>query len=1231
MPNLSDKVTSQENTPLKAATAADRGFPVVGIGLSAGGLDALKKIFQELPAQPQLAIVVIQHLLINHRGLTDKILSHLTTMPIHVVEKMTKIARNEVYIISKDTDLIIENGFLKPIPRAHASRLHLPIDTFFHSLAQDQLDSAVGVILSGNGSDGSLGLKSISTNGGTTIVQDPKSAKNESMPRMALKELAPDFLLAPDKIGQVLKKMGEDTEHQLTTPSLKAEKPFSFILGLLRHKHGVNFTEYKLSTLNRRIKRRMLFSKIKSLKEYGLFLEQNEDELLWLYQDLAINVTQFFRDPEMFEILKQQVFPEMINGQEQELSVRIWVPGCSSGEEAYSLAIGICEVMDQISSHVQVQIFATDISEGALNKARAGVYIEKAVSGLSAERLTRFFTKIDRGYQVCKRIRDMCLFAKHDMTQDPPFSRMNLVSCRNVLIYLNPALQKKVIDIFSYVLKPGGHLLLGKSETIANSQGLFHVVNKKYKLHQKSSVKGKLPVYGPSLKMGPGKNHVTHSLLDVRLPHDLKTEMDGIYFQLFGHSGLIINERLEVLHIYGDVSTLVKHTQGEATLNLTKMVHKDLLLEIRSAVFTAKKTKKLVKRNEVVLAHGRKKDLLNLDVVPFLRPKQEGLYAVFFTDLAAAQVPSKAKKLSQKEASRPNLNQIKVLQSELTSTKAHLQSIIEEQDLSNEELQTVNEEIMSSNEELQSSNEELETAQEELQSSNEELRTLNEELHFRNLELDVLNGDLGNILISITVPILIISNDLRIRRFTPAAQKIFNLINGDIGRPFSNVKHNLKVADLQKQIERTIYETAPQELEVQDEGEHWYALRIRPYKTPDNRIDGAVIVLSDIHETKLASEKIKRERNIAQSILETMDKPFLVLDENFHVRIANQQFYKIFQVSADEVLDKLIFNLSDGQWDFPELHTLVENILPQQNQMKDIEVTHEFKRIGERTLKIHGHQISYQGQSTENRSIPIVLLSFDDLTEQKMLFALETQARKMAEKDCALLGEEREIRAQFVSTLSHDLRTPLTAAKLASQLIAMQAKDSPAVLKSCSRIVTNIDRIDRMLTDLLNVGLLQAGHKLPLDIRECDFCEVIIISLEILGMIHGHRFFFSHRPPVIGFWDPRALQRLIENVANNAAKYGTPNTNIKFILEDKDTQVELAIHNEGEPIPPKEQQALFNLFHRGKSATQSNKKGWGIGLTLVKGVMDAHGGEIQVESAIGIGTTFKFIIPKDCR
>lgn len=737
---------SRNEAPLSAKRADKSGkqFPIVGIGASAGGLDAFTKLFEQLPSDTGMAFVLIQHLAPTHESVLSELLSRVTPMPVSEVEDDMEVEPNHVYVIPPNMNMSISRGILKLITREKTRGLYLPIDYFFRSLAENIDGISIGVVLSGTGSDGSEGIKAIKAQGGITFAQDPESAEQGGMPRSAIATGAVDFIMMPQEIAQELARIAKlpyirqpkATEIGKQLPESE-DKLLNRIFALLRETTGVDFTYYKHGTIKRRIARRMALLRIETLQDYVKHLQENPVEVQDLYQDILIKVTEFFRDPEAFEALKREVFPKATKGKSPETPIRVWVPGCSTGEEAYSLAISLFEFLGDTVNKPPIQVFATDINEADLDIARASIYPESIRQEVSLERLQRFFEKVEGGYRVINLIRDMCVFAKHDVTKDPPFSKLELISFRNVLIYMQPTLQNRLIPMFHYALNPGGFLILGLSETIAGFTDLFAVVDKKYKIYSRKPVVAKLPVgfAGPAFrpeKVGGVPSEVEH------VEYDPLKEANQIILESYAPAGFLINSNMEILQFYGNTGPYLKPSIGKASLNLLKMIQKGLTPVLRSAINEAKKTNAPVSRAGLSITYNNQQKIVDFDVVPMKDPSGEFYFVVLFKDVcpimrSLEEAPPSTIKAGAKRS--PKDVEIAQLRRELVEAEDHLQSVIKEKDIAYEELQATSEELQSSNEELQSINEELETSKEELQSTNEELATVNQELENRNVEL----------------------------------------------------------------------------------------------------------------------------------------------------------------------------------------------------------------------------------------------------------------------------------------------------------------------------------------------------------------------------------------------------------------------------------------------------------------------------------------------------------------
>lgn len=862
--------------PQSKPTDMQKPTAIVGVGASAGGLEAFEQLLAALPLDSGMAFVLIQHLAPKHESLLSALLGKKTRMPVVDVQEGVHVRPDHVYVIPPNADLTIADGalHLAALPEERTHRM--PIDHFFRSLAEDQHGRAIGVILSGTATDGTLGLQAIKANGGITFAQDEGSAKYSGMPRSAVAAGNIDFILPPDLIAREITRIAKhayvlasDDGAGGAHESDASDEPFNKILGLLRNFSRVDFNYYKHGTTKRRIARRMLLRKIDNLTEYHKYLRKHPEELEALFNDVLINVTSFFRDPEAFDVLCKAAF-QSITEKPGNSHIRIWVTACATGEEAYSIAIALLEYLGKRANDFRIQIFATDVSESIIQKARAGIFPDSISMDVSQERLRRFFQKMDGSYQISKTIRDMCLFAKQDIAKDPPFSKLDLISCRNVMIYMGPVLQKRIFPLFHYALNPGGVLFLGSAETIGGFGEMFAVLDKKHRIYTRKGTSA--PIHFEYIQRAEPKEEQPPDFEPPSKTPNLERIADQILLTRYAPAALVVNGGLDIVHFVGQTGPFLEPAPGNASLNLWKMVKSGLHVELRLA-FQKMKQNGSIRREGVLVENDGGYKSVNLEIVRLRNgPAKERHYLIAFEDAGRKEktgadskeikesVPKgknkQEMKTKKKIGSEEQTRQHTRLKEELDATREYLQSIIEEQRTTNEELRSANEEIQSSNEELQSINEELETAKEELQSTNEELTTVNEELQNRNEELTRLNDDLNNLLGSVNIAIVMLGNDLRVRRFTPMAEGVMNLIPTDVGRPFTDLKPNLKLPDLRQTVSRVMETLETVELEVEDQSGKWYALKIRPYRTLDNRIDGVVIVLLDL-DTRLRPAKRK--------------------------------------------------------------------------------------------------------------------------------------------------------------------------------------------------------------------------------------------------------------------------------------------------------------------------------------------------------------------------------------
>jgi two-component system, chemotaxis family, CheB/CheR fusion protein len=765
------------NTP--GAKKRSQKITVVAIGASAGGLEAFTTLLENLPADTGMAYVYIQHLDPDHDSNLKIILSRITSMPVHEAKEKMKIKPDQVYIIPPNRDMKLLEGNLSLTLRPSRPKLHLPINSFFNSLAENYKERAIGVILSGNGTDGTIGLKSIKAAGGVVFAQD-QSARFQSMPRNAISEDVVDLVLSPAKIAEELVSLSrhQDTYHtaleELNEEALgDRDENLLVILKLVHSLTGMDFSHYKINTIKRRIIRRMIIQKMENLADYVAHLKQHASEVQQLYHDLLINVTSFFRDEDLADYLKKQLLPEIVAGKSNGESIRIWIPACSTGQEAYSLAIILMEVLGDKATTTSVQVFATDLSEPAINKARLGIYSKDEVISIPPKNLELYFTKADGSYRIIKSIRDVCVFATHNVLRDPPFSRLDLVSCSNLLIYLEPVLQKRLLSTFHYALNSSGVLILSKSETIGNSNQLFSQIDKKLKVYRKKKDSTARAMFEMSYqRMLDAKSGEIKTKQQSPISHDIDMDkaVEEILLKKYTPACVLVNHDLDIIQFRGSTGLFLEPSPGKASLNLLKMARPALNFELRTIVHKAIKTGKIVEKTWLETTKENKQKRISIEAIPIKQEtnSSDNYYLVVFNE-EILNLPEQAYSAVSKES---RVNQ---LEDELFTLRDDMGNLVEAQETANEELQSVNEEILSSNEELQSINEELETSKEELESSNEELITVNQELQMRNEQLMEIQEYSEAVFTTIREGLLILDKNLRIKNANSCFYRMFGL------------------------------------------------------------------------------------------------------------------------------------------------------------------------------------------------------------------------------------------------------------------------------------------------------------------------------------------------------------------------------------------------------------------------------------------------------------------------
>ena len=830
---------------------------VIGIGASAGGLEAIEQFLSHVPVFCGAAFVVIQHLDPTHKGMLPELLQRITPMKVSQASSGMQVKPNCVYVIPPNKDLSILQGKLQLVEPVAPRGLRLPIDSFFKSLAKEQPGQAIGLILSGMGSDGTLGLRAIKENGGFAGVQTPESAKFDAMPRSAMDAGLADFVATPVELwAQISNRINNGQPNTDAAPPpyepIKTQSALEEIIFLLRTHTGNDFLLYKKSTIYRRIERRMALHQIATIAKYAGYLRENSQELDLLFKELLIGVTHFFRDATVWEILKSEAIPALLAEYPMGKELRAWIPACSTGEEAYSLAILFKEVLEQspLQQRFKLQIFATDLDQDAIEQARRGFYPSSIAADVTPERLARFFVAEDNGYRISKQIREMVVFATQNIIMDPPFTKLDLLSCRNLLIYFDPDLQKKLIPLFQYALVKNGILLLGNAETINHFTTLFATIDSQSRLYRRLEQTSSSANIDFPTKYFSVSSMTQPESLTTKSPVNLQDLVDQVLLQHYAPAAVVVNKDGDILYINGRTGKYLEPAAGKANWNIHAMARDGLRHELASALNKAQHQAEAVVLSGLTIGTNGGAQTINLTVQSISEPEPlRDMLIVVFTDVKTP--------VTRRRSRKPGDTEQQVLLTELQQTREELQVMREEKQTSQEELKSANEELQSTNEELQSTNEELTTSKEEMQSLNEELQTVNAELQVKVTDLSSVNNDMNNLLNSMEIATVFLDNSLNIRRFTSHAIRLFKLIGSDVGRPLSDIVSHLDYPQLHQDAQDVLRTLVFVEKQIKTHDEHWYKVRIMPYRTQENVIDGIVITLIDITETKQLEDQLR--------------------------------------------------------------------------------------------------------------------------------------------------------------------------------------------------------------------------------------------------------------------------------------------------------------------------------------------------------------------------------------
>lgn len=1232
MTNERDSATAARPSPDPNQSGAP--FPVVAVGASAGGLDALRRLLSGIAEQSGMAFVVIQHLDPERPSMLTKVLEGGTRLPVVEATSGMALEPDRVHVIPSGADLVVRNGILTLVPRQMTGRLHLPIDSFFRSLATDARDCVIGVILSGSGADGTEGLRAIKAEGGIAMAQEPDSAQFSSMPEAAISAGVVDFRGSPEAIAIELTRLSRHPyvaveRGDATELGTGQENSLALILAALRRHAGVDFSGYKRTTVLRRIERRMALRHVDDMGEYAGSLKNDADEGGALARDMLIHVTSFFRDPDAFEALKEQVFDELATRKGPDDSIRIWVPGCATGEEAYALVMCLLESLDGEKTHPSVKVFGTDLSDESIEVARAAVYPESAVAEVPPERLDRFFERADAGYRIASSVRDLCVFVKHDLTRDPPFAKLDLISCRNVLIYFDAELQRRVVPMLHYCLNPGGILFLGQSETTLGYRDLFKDVDKEHRIFVKLGESTHLlyPLRAgrdPEMKLAERRPPARQ-----QNAREVQRLADHLMLTRYAPPGVIVNSRLEIIQFRGRTGTYLEPPPGQPQSNVLRMARGGLATHLREAMERAKTEATVVRKEGLRFELGSEVHVVDVEVVPLasVGESAERYFLILFETVATDQPELERRAPDRERAATPYDEQSREaerVKAELTATKDYLQFLMSEHLSTTDELASANEELVASNEELQSTNEELQSAKEELQSTNEELGTVNDQLRHRNLELDEVANDLANVLASVEIPVIIVDMDLRVRRFTPSVRDIARFIPEDVGRPIDDLKLRIDVQDLASRIQTVLDSFAPREWEVQGPDERWFRMQIRPYRASDNSVDGAVLCFVDVDVLRRAIEDAESARDYAKSIVETVSSALVVLDTELRVVSANTAFYEILALSAKEAEGKRLSELSGGIWDRSALDDALDR-LRQHKAFSGLVIQVELPRSGRRVLSLSGRPILWGGGAR------MVLLAIDDVTSLRALEAERTQL--LASEKHARIEAERATRAKdlFLATLSHELRTPLSTMLMAAQLLRQLAVDNPSIERPSASIERAASAQARLIDDLLDVSRIVSG-KMMLDLGPVDFTAVVREAVDVArpsALAKGLELDLAVEGAVRAVYgDEARLLQVANNLLANAIKFTPRGGHVQVRLESMDEDAVLTVADTGIGIRADVLPRLFERFVQADSAMTRTHGGLGLGLSIVRHLVEVHGGTVDVESpGEGQGSTFRITLP----
>ncbi|MBI6897706.1 PAS domain-containing protein [Pseudomonas putida] len=1225
---------SSSNSPLAsphnpALSPSHLDFPVVGLGASAGGLEAIRRFFQHTPNDSGMAFVVVLHLSPDHQSQADRIIQAVTRMPVRQVSEPVPIERNHVYVISPANRLSTNDGYLRVSPAKRSRGDHVAIDLFFRDLADVHKDHAFCVVLSGTGSDGAVGLSRIKEQGGVTLVQAPDDAEYPDMPRAALATGMVDLLLPVDEMPARLVELWR-TARQVKLPEIEddslppplgeregdpaASDPLlDEILLTLQGETGHDFSHYKRATVLRRLERRLHVTGQTDLAGYLDFLQRHPEESRALLADMLIGVTNFFRDREAFDALQRHVMPGLVSkdaSEESAREVRIWSAGCSTGEEAYSLAMVVAEQSAVEQRSTQVQVFATDLDERAIGIGRAGRYPDAIATDVSAARLRQFFIKEDQHFRVRKEIREKVLFARHNLLSDPPFSQLDLIVCRNLLIYLDREVQRDILRLFHFALRPGGHLFLGSSESTDLAADLFVAVDKRNRIFrarevQTTSHPARLQAPEPALA-SPARARSSRRSSYAEIHHRALARCTP--------PSLVVDTEGNILHMSEGVGRFLRHAGGELSHNLLSLVIAPLRPALRSTLLQAQGSGQAVTSRRVAVSLDEHPTSVQILIQPHQDdPSGTDCLLVIFQCVETDSNTGPAVELSEGML-------LTNLERELHRTRLQLQETIEQSEFSSQELTASNEEMQAINEELRSASEELETSKEELQSINEELLTVNYELKTKVEETDKVNDYLSNLIASTDIATVFVDRNLCIRWFTPRATDIFSMLPVDSGRSLLDITHRLDYPGLADDARAVVERETTIEREVVGHNQHWYLARLLPYRASERNVDGTVLTFIDISQSRAAEERLRqgeeRMRLVAES---THDFAIILLDEQGLITDWNTGAALIFGYGKDEILGhhyQLIFTEQDQASGVPE-RELRSARLHGRGQDERWHVRKDGSRF----------YCSGEVSRLKGSSLRGYVKIARDLTGHKRLH--DEQSKQLAESQSS-----SHMKDEFFAVMSHELKHPLNLIQLNAEILrrSPSVKAASTASKAAAIICEAVSSQARIIDDLLDVARIRTG-KLKLKTQVIDLCAVLQgIHAVVLNEHHPCALRLAlpaDGAPVHVEADGTRLEQIVWNLLNNALKFSPAGSEIRVVLSRRESQARLEVIDQGIGLTEESLESVFDLFTQAAPQLSGNHRdGLGIGLSLVRQLVEAHGGTVAAYSpGLGCGTTFTVCLP----